>query len=375
MASTSSPEAPRSGRIAVLLHDLRGGGAERVTLKLVKGMLAAGREVDLVLVSARGEYIDHVPPGARLVDLGKSNVFKAVPALARYLRRERPIALLASLTHINIAALLAKALAGGKTRVAVTEHNQISLKVGVAKTLRQRWIYRITPFAYRWADDVIAVSQGVAADVERFTGLKKGVVKCIYNPVFEQTMLDAAAMPVDHPWLQPGELPVLLAAGRLQEQKGFDVLLKAFQIASRTTPCRLIVMGEGEDRPKLEALARELGVADRVSLAGFVQNPYAMMSRAKVFVLSSRWEGLPTVLVEAMACDAAIVSTNCPSGPDEILENGRYGMLVPVEDPEALAAAIIKTLESPPPSARSRAQDFSVSDAANAYLRVLEVAR
>ncbi len=361
-----------SARIAVLLHDLRGGGAERVTLKLVKGMIDAGREVDLVLVSAKGEYIDHIPAGARVVDLKKSNVFKAVPALAGYLRRERPRALLASLTHINVAALIAKALAGGKTRIAVTEHNQITQKIGVAKSFRQRVIYRITPFAYRWADDVIAVSKGVAADVEAFTGLGEGSVKCIYNPVYEQAMLDAAALPVDHPWLQPGQPPVLLAAGRLQRQKGFDVLLKAFQIVLRTNPCRLIIMGEGEDRPKLEALARELGVADDVSLAGFVQNPYAMMSRAKMFVLSSRWEGLPTVLVEAMACGAAIVSTDCPSGPDEILEGGRYGALVPVEDPEALALAITKTLGHPPESAQARAQDFSVGDAANAYLRLLE---
>lgn len=371
----ASPDTPRAPRIAVLLHDLRGGGAERVTLKLVKGMLAAGREVDLVLVSAKGEYLDQIPPGARLVDLGKSNVFKAVPALAAYLRRERPTALLASLTHVNVAALIAKTLAGGKTRVAVTEHNQITQKVGVAKTFRQRMIYRVTPFAYRWADDVIAVSEGVAADVERFTGLKKGAVRRIYNPVYEQSMLDAAAMPVDHPWMQPGQPPVLIAAGRLQEQKGFDVLLKAFQIVLRSKPCRLIVMGEGEDRAKLEALARELGVADQVSLAGFVQNPYAMMARAAAFVLSSRWEGLPTVLVEAMACDTAIVSTNCPSGPDEILESGRYGALVPVEDPEALAAAIVRTLDDPPPSAQGRARDFSVGEAADNYLRVLEAVR
>lgn len=369
---TPSSSAAGSSRLAVLLHDLRGGGAERVSLNLVRGMVEAGREVDLVLVRAQGKYLDLIPPGARVVDLDKSNVFKAIPALARYLRRERPKAVLSGLTHMNVAVLIAKLLARGRTRVAVTEHNQISLKAAKAEGLRGRLIYRLVPALYPFADDVIAVSNGVAADVETFSGLKSGTVRCVYNPVYDQSLSDAAAKPVDHPWLQPGQPPVLLAAGRLHEQKGFDVLLRALQIVLRTTSCRLIVMGEGELRPKLEALVAELGLTEHVSLIGFVENPYAMMSRAGAFVLSSRWEGLPTVLIEALACGAPVVSTDCPSGPDEILEGGRYGVLVPVENPEALAAGIVQALGAKRGEGLARAQEFSVTASSNAYLALLE---
>lgn len=369
---TLSSSASGSSRLAVLLHDLRGGGAERVSLNLVRGMVDAGREVDLVLVRAQGKYLDLIPAGARVVDLDKSNVFKAIPALARYLRRERPRAVLSSLTHINIAVLIAKLFAKGPTRVAVTEHNQISLKAAKAQGLRGRLIYRLVPLLYPFADDVIAVSNGVAADVETFSGLKSGQVRCVYNPVYDQSLSDAAAKPVDHPWLQPGQPPVLIAAGRLHEQKGFDVLLRALRIVVRTTPCRLIVMGEGEQRAALEALVADLDLADHVSLIGFVENPYAMMSRAGVFVLSSRWEGLPTVLIEALACGAPVVSTNCPSGPDEILEGGRYGVLVPVEDPQALADGVIQALGAKRGEGFARAKEFSVEASSAAYLALLE---
>lgn len=367
-----SPKSTRSSRIAVLLHDLRGGGAERVTLKLVKGMLAAGREVDLVLVSAKGEYLRLIPEGARVIDLGKSNVFKAVPALARYLKTERPKALLSSLTHVNLAALMAKALAGGDTRIAVSERNQISLKAATATSARARLTYMAAPLLYRWADDILAVSHGVAADVARFTRLKPDRVKCIYNPVYDQALTLAAAAPASHPWMEPGQPKVILAAGRLHEQKGFDVLLRAFEIVRRTTPCRLIIMGEGEERAKLEALVEELGVTDHVSLPGFIENPYAMMARADVYVLSSRWEGLPGALLEAMACGAPVVATNCPSGPDEILEDGRYGALVPVDDHAALAEGIVAALKGPRDVGKARAQAFTVEASTSAYLALLE---
>lgn len=369
---TPPSTAPGSHRLAVLLHDLRGGGAERVSLNLVRGMVDAGRDVDLVLVSAKGKYQDLIPAEARVIDLNKSNVFKAIPAMVRYLRRERPRAVLSALTHINIAILIAKLLARVPTRVAVAEHNQISLKAAKAKGLRGRLIYRLVPFLYPFADDVIGVSKGVATDVEAFSRLKSGRVLCVYNPVYDQSMSDAAAAPVDHPWLQPGQPPVLIAAGRLHEQKGFDVLLHALRIVRRTTDCRLIIMGEGDLRPQLQALVEDLDLTDHVSLIGFVANPYAMMSRASVFVLSSRWEGLPTVLLEAMACGAPVVSTDCPSGPDEILEGGRHGLMVPVEDPEALAEAIVTTLKGGRASGVDYAKSFSVAASTSGYLKVLE---
>ena len=264
------PKRQRSDRIALLIHDLRGGGAERVVLKLAKGMIAAGRQVDLVLVRAQGAYADQIPAGVRVIDLDKSNVFKAVPALVRYLRQEKPRALLSNLTHVNVAALIAKMIAGGQTRIAVTEHNQLSVKASTRTSWRSWAVYRLAPYLYHLADEVVGVSQGVADDVARFARLGPNRVKCIYNPVYDESLAEASHQPVEHPWLRPGQLPVVMAAGRLHRQKGFDVLLHAFATARLSTPSRLIIMGEGEERGRLEALVETLSLGQHVSLMGFV---------------------------------------------------------------------------------------------------------
>lgn len=361
-----------SNRIAILLHDLRGGGAERVSLNLARGMLDAGRDVDLVLVKVEGDYRGSIPKGVRIIDLGKSNVFKAVPALVRYIRRERPRAILSALTHVNVVLLLAKLVARGRALIAVAEHNQISLKATAGSGFRRRLVYRLMPVLYRFADEIIAVSKGVAADVEAFAGLPAGKVRCIYNPSFDPKILEAAPEEVNHPWLRDDGPPVLLAVGRLHEQKGFDVLLEALALARQQMPMRLIIMGEGGERPRLEALRSRLGLDNAVSLAGFVGNPYAMMARARLLVVSSRWEGLPTVIIEALGCGLPVVSTDCPSGPREILDGGRYGALVPPEDPRALATAIVEALGAPRWADRSRAEHFSTATATANYLAVLE---
>lgn len=368
--AAARPVAP-SQRIAILIHDLRGGGAERVALNLAKGMIDAGRQVDLVLVRAQGEYMDQIPAGVRLIDLDQPNVFRAVPSLVGYLRRERPKALLSSLTHVNVVALVAKTLAGGPTRVAVTEHSQISDKAAALKRPRSRLLYGSVPFIYRLADAVIAVSQGTADDVSRFARLRRSPVRCIYNPVYSDGLATAAQAPVDHPWMQPGGIPVILGAGRLHPQKGFDLLMRAFAKVRETTPCKLIIMGEGAERPRLEALARELSITDDVSLTGFVGNPYAMMSRASVFAMSSRSEGFSLVLLEALACGVPVVATDCPSGPSEILEKGRHGLLVPIDDPETLAAGILAALSHKRGAGIERAKSFSTQVATRAYLDLL----
>ena len=186
--------------------------------------------------------------------------------------------------------------------------------------------------------------------------------------------LEAAARePVAHAWLRPGEPPVVLGVGKLSPQKGFDVLLRAFARVRAERPARLVILGEGPQRRALERLARELGIADDVSLPGFVANPFAWMARCAVFALSSRWEGLPSVLIEALACGCAVVSTDCPSGPAEILDGGAFGPLCPVGDAAALAGAILRVLEAPtaPARLRARAATFSVDAAADRYLEVL----
>lgn len=369
----TKPAPSKALRIAVLLHDLRGGGAERATLNLVTGLLDAGRGVDLVLVKAKGEYRDQIPQGVRLFDLNKASVFAAIPAIRRYLRTARPDAVLSAMTHVNVALLIASRLSGARSRTTVVEHNQISIKAGQARSLRGWPVYGAARLLYRFADNVVAVSQAQAEDVARFTGLTRDAVICAPNAVFDEGLIaQAAAEPVAHPWLNDPNVPVLIAAGRLHPQKGFDVLLDAVRRMDEACPCRLVIMGEGPERAALVRLCDAYAISDRVDFIGFVSNPFALMARASAFVLSSRWEALPTVLIEAMACGAPVIATDCPSGPREILEDGRWGRLVPVANPRALAQAIQQTLSEPRISGQQRAKAFTIAASTRRYLTILD---
>jgi glycosyltransferase involved in cell wall biosynthesis len=235
-------------------------------------------------------------------------------------------------------------------------------------------LYRAVPLAYRGADTVVAVSGGVAQDLSRFGRLPGGKIRVIHNPVFDPAISALAQEAPTHPWFEPKGPPIVLAAGRLHRQKGFDVLLEAFAIARSEVDCRLVILGEGPERAALLARAERLGLSYDIDLPGFCANPFALMSRAGAFVLSSRWEGFPNALVEAMACGAPVIATDCPSGPHEILKGGEIGSLVPVDDARALGHALLFTLLSQPDTSqtRARAHSFSVTAAADQYLEALE---
>lgn len=362
-------------RIALFLPSLRGGGAERVMVTLANAIAGRGYPVDLVLAKAEGPYRNDVSSGVRVVDLQAGRVIKGLLPLAHYLRRERPVAMLAAQTHANTVALLARILARVATRVVVSERITISVVNGRAKGLVARLNYVLVPSLYRRADGICTVSRAASADLVSFARLPAAAVKTIYNPFDLGRIERLATEGVDDPWLRPGQPPVLLAIGRLAEQKDFSTLIRAFARLRSQRPLRLLVLGEGELRPMLEALLAQCGLtADDVRMPGFVSNPYAYLARCSVFVLSSRFEGLPGVLIEALACGAPVVSTDCPSGPDEILEGGRWGSLVPVGDVDALAGAIAATLDTPRnqlPDVRQRAQDFEQERAVDAYLKLL----
>jgi len=363
----------REGGIALVLHDLRGGGAERACLRLAGGMAAVGRQVNLVLVKGEGAYLADVPPGVHLTVLDKPRVSRAIPALATHLRRTRPRAVLSALTHMNVATLAAAALAGTGARVVVSERNQISAKAREAKGGWQRTLYRAVPLAYRAATRVVAVSGGVAQDLAHFGHLPDSHIRVIHNPVFSDGITQLAQAAADHAWFGPGQPPIVLAAGRLHRQKGFDTLIRAFSKARAEIDCRLIILGEGADRDLLQRQAEQTGLAYDIDMPGFCANPFALMARAGAFVLSSRWEGFPNALIEAMACGAPVIATDCPSGPREILTNG-VAPLVPVDDVDALAANLIATLRNRPDTSTTqvRARAFSVSAAVSRYLEVLE---
>jgi glycosyltransferase involved in cell wall biosynthesis len=228
---------------------------------------------------------------------------------------------------------------------------------------------------YRRAHAVVAVADAMAEDLARMIGFPRDKITVVYNPAVTPEMLAKAQQPAPHAWLSPGGPPVLVAVGRLHEQKDFQTLLRAFALVRARRSARLIILGEGPERPALEAGVAKLGLTEDVDLPGFVPNPYAFMAGASQFVLSSRYEGLPTVLIEAMACGCPVVSTDCPSGPGEILDNGKYGRLVPVGDAAALAEAMEATLDAPPPAAelKARADLFHIDRVIDSYRRLLRV--
>jgi len=359
-------------RIALFLPSLQGGGVERVMLHLVRGFAARGFAVDMVLARAEGPYLKHVPPQVRVVDLGVQRALFSLPRLIRYVRHTQPCALLSAKDYVNLVAIWACRWARVPTRLVVSVHIPLSVDMQYASQLKARLIPVLARQLYPDAYRVVAVSQGVAADILSLYQLMPDKVEVIYNPVVTPELITQSWEPVEHPWLAAGELPVILGAGRLTVQKDFVTLIRAFARVRQHHEARLIILGEGEDRPILERLVRELGLQEWVALPGFVENPYAWMRRAAVFVLSSRWEGLPTVLVEAMACGTPVVSTDCPSGPREILEGSKWGKLVPVGDEAALAEAICETLRNGSPHDPTiRANHFSLDRAVESYLKIL----
>ncbi len=363
------------GTIAFFLPSLVGGGAERVVVNLMQGITERGIPVDLVLAAAEGPLLDQLPPGVRLVDLRAPRVLRSLLPLAGYLRRERPRVLVSSMGHANLVALWAGKLAGGGTPIIVIEHNTLSQESRNERRLAGRiWPQLLRTF-YPWATTVVAVSRGAADDLARTSGLPRDRIQAVYNPVITPTTIALAKQAPDHPWLASGRPPVVLGVGRLTRQKDFATLVRAFAEVRRRRDARLIILGEGEERPAIEALVRELGITEDVALPGFHENALAFMAGSAVFALSSAWEGLPTVLIEALSAGAHVVSTDCPSGPREILQDGRLGALVAVGDHAALAAAILDALARPAGTSPTEALVPYTRDAAvDHYLQVIEEA-
>lgn len=358
-------------RVAIYLPSLGGGGAERITVTLANAIAARGHQVDFLLAKCEGPYLKDVSPDIRIVDLGNRRTFASLLPLARYLRRERPDALLSGLNHANIVAILARMAARVQTKLVVTEHNSTSIGTGFR---HGRLVFRLMRWLYPRADRVVSVSRGIERELAANFGLPEDRLCTIYNPLDVDGIRRGMLPRPDHPWLAPGKPPVIVAVGRLMVQKDYPTLLRAFALLRPRRDARLVILGEGEERPALEKLIGELGIEADVALPGFEANPFAWMAASDLYVLSSAWEGLPGVLLEAMACGAKVVSTNCPTGPDEILEDGEWGTLVPVGDFQAMADAMDAALASPHRlDVRKRADAFRIEYAVDGYLRTMSI--
>ena len=367
-------QSPHPPRLAVLASFSGSGGVERMLVNLIAGFVTAGREVDLLLIRDQGPHLAGLPAAVNRVPLGSNHSLLAIPALARYLRQARPRALLAAKDRAGRAAVLARALARVDTRLVLRLGTNLSASLAGRSALRRTWRYWPIRRLYPHLDRIVAVSAGVAADTATIAGLSREAITVIRNPVITPDLRPRAAAPCPHPWFQGEGPPILLGAGRLQRQKDFPTLIRAFARVRQVRPCRLVIIGEGQERPALTALIGQLGLTNQIDLPGFQAQPLPFLARANLFVLSSAWEGSPNVLTEAMALGTPVVATNCPSGPAELLDGGRIAPLVPVGDVEALAAAILATLDQPPLPDRLQdaVADYEQAYSAQRYLAVLE---
>jgi len=369
--------AASRARIALFLPTLDDGGAEHVMLQLGVSFMARGHDVDLVVGVPDGPIVSKVPPQLRLVDLGASRTTKSLPALVRYLRRERPAALLSTLEHSNVLAVWASWLARGRTRVVLREAAVVPAR-NQLKGVRPHVLHALMRGFYRPAGAVVAVSHAVAKSLVEHLRLPAHQVHTIYNPIVTADLEGRAAapLPVDDPWFAPGAPPVVLAVGRLAPAKDYPTLLRAFAKVRAQRPARLLILGEGSERPALEALIQELAIGADVRMPGFEQNPLRYMRRATVFALASVWEGLPGVLIQGMACGTRVIATDSPGGSREVLQDGALGPLVPMGDADALARGIVGLLadaDKGPARVQYPLERFTERATVDDYLRVLGV--
>lgn len=387
--------------LVLLVRALDGGGMQRNVLRLAGAFKARGHTVDVLTVDDAGPMRAEIEDVARLLTLKRCGHWRGRRLAARAMRRgeaidwrlllgpgpgilahleglvdyltaSRPQALLAFGTQCSLAALWAERLTRSGTRIVASERNVLS---AVAMASRRRFRRRypaLVARTYPEAAAVVTVSSAIADDLAQGCGLAHELMTVIPNPVAPAERL-AAAAPLDHPWLDAQGPPVLLGVGRLHRQKDFATLLRAVALLARTRPVRLVLLGEGEERPALERLAQELGISDCVAFIGFVTNPFAWMASAQLLVLTSKLEGFGNVLAEALAAGLPVVASDIPSGPREILDGGRFGRLVPPGDPVAFATAIARTLDAPPDPnfLRARARDFALDHVAECYLALL----
>ncbi|MES2119080.1 MAG: glycosyltransferase [Pseudomonadota bacterium] len=356
-------------RIAFLLPALHGGGAERVALSLMESFVAEGLEVDLVVAQAVGELVELVPREVRLFDLKCLQYRHALRPFARYLADRRPDAVQASMWPLTSIGIAAKWLSRTRPRFVVSEHIAISRECSGLGTLKRALARLSIAATYPQANARVAVSQGVADDLARFGGLSRDRIDVIYNPIPIPPRIEPDEDALSG-W-GTGTGPRLLHVGAFRRQKNHRLLLEAF--ARTVSPdSTLLLLGDGPLRAEIEADIRRLDLANRVVMPGFRSNPWPFYASADLLVLSSDFEGFGNVVAEAMAAGLRVISTDCPSGPAEILENGRYGWLVPCGDGKALAEAIDRGLaEEVPAGVRDRARDFSPQRAARAYLDLL----
>ncbi len=359
-------------KVAIVLPFFGDGGMERAMINLTKGLLLKNIEVEFVLLKkGYGTFSNEIPAGVKIVELNSLNFLTSIFKLRGYLLQEQPTVLLSLSTPANVVSIVASKTTRGTRRVIVS--TQVAVKTDITTTKLKAMLRPLVYKIYNFADVVHVVSRGIGDDLESF-GVRAEKIKLIYNPVISPEILMEAHKPISHPWFVDGPLkvPLVFTITRLVPQKDLPTLLRAFAIVRKSKNMRLAIIGEGPLRVELEDLAKELGIEKDFALLGFIGNPYPYINRANVFAISSAWEGFCVAIAEALAFGLPVVSTDCPHGPREVLENGKYGKLVPVGDAQSLAKGILESLENPLPREfiKEGAKRFTIESITEEYIKV-----
>lgn len=369
-------------KITIFIPSLKGGGAERVAVNIANHLDATKYQVSLLSlrqsVQDKIENYD-IAPHVEIKELKVMSLRKSIPRLLMYFRSNTPDLLISHMSLTNIVALIARKLSLKKFPIIVVEHSTPSIKYQ-SEGWHRRAIPWLMRFTYKNAEEIVAVSDGVREDLARLIGVPSAKIRRIYNPVVTNTITEKALEPVNHRWLcQNNKYKVILGVGRLEKVKNFKMLIDAFKyVYQHEKNARLIILGEGTERKNLEYYISKLGLNDVIDLPGFVANPFSYLLRASVFVLSSNFEGLPTVLIEAMAVGTQVIATDCPSGPKEILDGGKYGHLISKGDWNSLANILLDILSEnslkhiPRQMLIERAKEFSVDVAIKQYEETID---
>jgi|SaaInlStandDraft_6_1057023.scaffolds.fasta_scaffold10824_3 glycosyltransferase involved in cell wall biosynthesis len=358
--------------IAIVLPNLGGGGAERLHINLANYWSANGFYVEFVLMEESGILLNLLSPKVSIVSLNKKRMRNLIPSLVYYFYKQRPDIILSAMWPLTTVTTFAWLLNGAKGKLFLSDHNFLSISC-VRELGLSSWLVKLSMrMTYHFVSGVIAVSYGVRNDLAKLSGLEKNKIKVIYNPIVGVN--DVCSNIVNEDLKKEYNLhnqKIIITAGILESQKNYSDLIQAFSMLQNKQNIKLVILGEGSERLKLQKLINKLQLTNKILMPGFVKDPYSWFCLADLFVLSSKWEGFGNVIVEALMCKLPVVSYNCPSGPSEILSNGKYGILVPVGDIARLSLDIHTSLNTSHDKEKllNRSRDFAIDKIANEYLK------
>lgn len=352
--------------------NFRAAGVEKVNILLANEMHRKGVNTSFLVFKKEGEFLHQLNPEINVIELDISRALFSLPRLILFFLKNR-VHFISSYNNLSVLAIVANILTFKRSKIYACEHNTLSIINKAKGSWKDKLIAKMLHWFYPLATGVIAVSQGVADDLSNYAKVKREIITVLHNPVVNNDLKNKSQEKPKHEWLLNKTTPVFVASGRLEIQKNFSLLINAFSQVSKKIDARLLILGEGSLRPQLQEQINKLNLQDKCELIGYVDNPYSYVRHSDVFVLSSDFEGLPTVIIESLACNTAVVSTDCPSGAAEILESGKWGKLVPVGDADTLAQAMLESVsEVKEIDLTERANFFSVEVSTQKYLDFLK---